>query len=168
GRRLRGDGRGQGRGDTGARVDGEGGRSEPGPAGQHDYVDGTLPDFGSPSASFFDGILSPASLEQRFGQEGAYYADLARCLQIYPQTITRPATDQVQAPLPMDLNELPSDILGDFSFTLGGTPPSAFKGVPPQLDHDIPAEEGHEEPVPEPRRGRRVPRRRGCGTGGHM
>ncbi|MED6140218.1 hypothetical protein PIB30_091087 [Stylosanthes scabra] len=165
GKRRRGDGSDRGRGDTGAWVDGEGGRSEPGPAGQHvgeasgsvvpqtpgastqGYVDDTLPDFGSLSASFFDGILNPASLEQQFDQE-------------------------VQPPFPVDLNEPASDMLGDFSFALGGTPPSAFVGVYPQLDHDIPTEEGHEElaaeAAPEPRRGRKVPRRQGCGTGGHM
>ncbi|MED6151895.1 hypothetical protein PIB30_086715, partial [Stylosanthes scabra] len=114
------------------------------------YVEETQPDFGSPGASFFDGILSPTSMEQQFGQEAAYYADLARCLQESLQAILRPSTDQIPPHLPIDLNELASDLLGDFSFVLGGTPPSAFVDVPPQVDHDILAQEGEEERAPEP------------------
>ncbi|MED6110363.1 hypothetical protein PIB30_042076 [Stylosanthes scabra] len=50
------------------------------------YVDETQqPFFGSPGQSFFEGVLSPASLERQFGADGAYYADLARCLQESPQ-----------------------------------------------------------------------------------
>ncbi|MED6112660.1 hypothetical protein PIB30_063590 [Stylosanthes scabra] len=186
GRRRRGDRGGRGRGDGAAGVDGGSDRAEAGPTGEHvgeasgsavpqtpgsstqGYVDDTLHDFGSPSASFFDDVRSPASMEQQFGQEGSYYADLARCLQESPQDTLRPATDQVHATLPVDLNESAFEPLGYFSFALGGTPPSAFVDVHPQVDPVIPAEEGHEEPTPEPCRGCRVPRRQGCGTGGHM
>ncbi|MED6224823.1 hypothetical protein PIB30_087818, partial [Stylosanthes scabra] len=48
----------------------------------------------------------------------------------------------------------------------GGTPPSAFVDGPSHMDADDQAPPAAEDP--EPRRGRRAVRRRGCGTGGHM
>ncbi|MED6191699.1 hypothetical protein PIB30_003044 [Stylosanthes scabra] len=71
-------------------------RGQAGPSGSHvgqtasastqGYVDETQQQFfGSPGQSFFKGVLSPASLERQFGADGAYYADLARCLQESPQ-----------------------------------------------------------------------------------
>ncbi|MED6151680.1 hypothetical protein PIB30_084726 [Stylosanthes scabra] len=73
----------------------------------------------------------PASLEQQFGAEGAYYADLARCLQESPQGASGGSSSQAHAHTPVDLNETASDPFGDFSFALGGTPPSAFVDVQP-------------------------------------
>ncbi|MED6118095.1 hypothetical protein PIB30_116503, partial [Stylosanthes scabra] len=59
-----------------------------------------------------------------------------------------------------------SDPFVDYSFALGGTPPSAFVDDPSHLDADDQAPPAAEDP--EPRRGRRAVRRRGCGTGGHV
>ncbi|MED6194320.1 hypothetical protein PIB30_027443 [Stylosanthes scabra] len=71
----------------------------------------------------------------------------------------------------VDLNELASGY-HDVWFSLGGTPPSAYPGAGPShpLVQDPPVQERSEDEdeVPLVRRGRRVPRRRGCGTGGHM
>ncbi|MED6164419.1 hypothetical protein PIB30_089845 [Stylosanthes scabra] len=61
-------------------------------ASTHGYVDETQPNFGSPGASFFDGILSPTSMEQQFGQEPSYYANLAQCLQESSHPIIRPGS----------------------------------------------------------------------------
>ncbi|MED6189880.1 hypothetical protein PIB30_100329 [Stylosanthes scabra] len=108
----------------------------------------------------------PASLEQQFGAEGAYYADLARCLQESPQRAYGGSLTQAQARTPVDLNEQASDPFVDFSFALGGIPPSAFADVPTHMDADDQAPPAAEDL--EPRRGRRAIRRRGCGMGGHM
>ncbi|MED6161824.1 hypothetical protein PIB30_064362 [Stylosanthes scabra] len=103
---------------------------------------------------------------QQFGAEGAYYADLARCLQESPQGAYGGSSSQAQARTPIDLNEPASDPFVNFSFALGGTPPSAFVDVPTHMDADDQAPPAAEDP--EPRRGRRAIRRRGCGTGDHM
>ncbi|MED6186308.1 hypothetical protein PIB30_065451 [Stylosanthes scabra] len=108
----------------------------------------------------------PASLEQQFGAEGAYYADLTRCLQESAQGAYRESSSKAHARTPVDLNEPASSPFGDFSFALGGTPPSAFVDVPTHMDADDQAPPAAEDP--KPRRGHRAIRRRGCGTGGHM
>ncbi|MED6108336.1 hypothetical protein PIB30_022926 [Stylosanthes scabra] len=102
----------------------------------------------------------PASIEKQFGADSAYYVDLARCLQESPQGAQRGSSSQV----PVDLNEPATDLFGDFSFALGVTPPSAFGDVPAPVHDDD--QDRHQDP--EPCRGRRVPRHRGCGTGGHI
>ncbi|MED6202247.1 hypothetical protein PIB30_103411, partial [Stylosanthes scabra] len=130
------------------------------------YVDETQQFVGSPGGSFFDGVLSPASLEQQFGAEGAYYADLARCLQGSPQGALGRSSSQAQGRTHVDLNEPASDPFVNSSFALGGTPPSAFVDGPSHMDADDQAPPAAEDP--EPRRGRRAVRRRGCGTGGHV
>ncbi|MED6166449.1 hypothetical protein PIB30_109393, partial [Stylosanthes scabra] len=129
------------------------------------YVDETQQFFGSPGGLFFDGVLSPASLEQQFGAEGAYYADLARCLQGSPQGALGRSSSQAQGRTHVDLNQPASDPFVDSSFALGGTPPSAFVDGPSHMDADDQAPPAAEDP--EPRRGRRAVRRRGCGMGGH-
>ncbi|MED6131910.1 hypothetical protein PIB30_014356 [Stylosanthes scabra] len=122
--------------------------------------------------SFSDGVLSPTFLERQFGADGAYYADWARCLQESPQVAYSGSSSQAHAHAPVDLNEPASDLFGDFSFVLGGTPPSAFVDVPAQEQDDDQAQHvvggraEHDGEDPEPRRGRRVTRRRGCGAGG--
>ncbi|MED6184577.1 hypothetical protein PIB30_048724 [Stylosanthes scabra] len=108
----------------------------------------------------------PCHRPPQFGAEGAYYADLARCLQESPQGAYGGSSSQAQARTPVDLNEQASDPFVDFSFALGGTPPSAFIDVPTHMDADDQAPPTAEDP--EPRRGRRAIRRSGCGTGGHM
>ncbi|MED6176305.1 hypothetical protein PIB30_086858 [Stylosanthes scabra] len=108
----------------------------------------------------------PASLEQQFGAKGAYYADLARCLQESPQGAYGGSSSQAHARTPVDLNEPASGPFGDFPFLLGGTPPSAFVDLPTHMDAADQAPPAAEDL--EPRRGRRAICRRGCGTGGHM
>ncbi|MED6159743.1 hypothetical protein PIB30_045062 [Stylosanthes scabra] len=78
----------------------------------------------------------------------------------------RRSSSQAHARTPVDLNEPASGLYSDFSFALGGTLPSAFFDVPTHMDADDQAPPAAE--APEPRRGRRPIRRRGCGTGGHM
>ncbi|MED6169062.1 hypothetical protein PIB30_017815 [Stylosanthes scabra] len=67
---------------------------------------------------------------------GAYYADLARCLQESPQGASGGSSSQAHARTPVDLNEPAFGPFGDFSFALGGTPPSAFVDVPTHMDAD--------------------------------
>ncbi|MED6190802.1 hypothetical protein PIB30_109556, partial [Stylosanthes scabra] len=109
------------------------------------YVDETQQFFGSPGESFFDGVLSPASLEQQFGVTSG-------CM----RGILEPGASRT----PVDLNEPASDPFVDFSFALGGTPLSAFVDVPTHMDADDQAPPTAEDP--ETRRGRRAIRRRGC------
>ncbi|MED6214437.1 hypothetical protein PIB30_103101 [Stylosanthes scabra] len=130
---------------------------------QQGYVDETQQFFGSPGGSFFDGVLSPASLEQQFGAEGAYYADLARCLQGSPQGALGRSSSQAQGRTHVDLNQPASDPFLDSSFALGGTPPSAFVDGPSHMDADDQAPPAAADP--EPRRGRRAIRRRDVGRG---
>ncbi|RYR05064.1 hypothetical protein Ahy_B06g084914 [Arachis hypogaea] len=68
----------------------------------------------------------------------------------------QPRIDDVQAQLPVDLNE-PAVSPSDPWFTLGGTPASAFSAVP--------AQPSAPEADQRPRRVRRPPL---CGTGGHL
>ncbi|MED6121002.1 hypothetical protein PIB30_025957 [Stylosanthes scabra] len=119
GRRRRGGRRGQGGGDGGSHAAEPSGSAVGQTAGAstQGYVDETQQIFGSPGQSFFEGVLSHASLERQFGADGAYYADLARCLQESPQAAHRGSSSQP----PVDLNEPATDLFGDFSFTLGGT-----------------------------------------------
>ncbi|MED6115617.1 hypothetical protein PIB30_092397 [Stylosanthes scabra] len=73
----------------------------------------------------------------------------------------------------VNLNE-PADDFHDVYFSLGGTPPSAYPDVGPSVSPlevpQSPVQEPQEDndDVPLAHRARRVPRRRGCGTGGHI
>ncbi|MED6117023.1 hypothetical protein PIB30_105811, partial [Stylosanthes scabra] len=119
GRRRRGGRGGQGRGGGGDEAaEGPDVPHTPG-ASTQGYVDETQRFFGSPRGSFFDGVLSPASLEQQFGAEGAYYADLARCLQGSPQGALGRSSIQAQVRTHVDLNQPASDPFVDSSFALG-------------------------------------------------
>ncbi|MED6149228.1 hypothetical protein PIB30_060428 [Stylosanthes scabra] len=85
------------------------------------YVDDTPREFGSLRQSFFEGILCPASMEQQFGQRPP-------TMLIWPGVYRSPP----RAPVPVDLNVPAHDFtFEDFSFAVGGTPPSAFVDPPP-------------------------------------
>ncbi|MED6117664.1 hypothetical protein PIB30_111929 [Stylosanthes scabra] len=89
----------------------------------------------------------------------------------------RPAFDGRQAQARMDLNE-PASAPSHLFTAYAGTPASAYMHdahfmdpypIPPQGPEDPPADDAAgDEGVAPIGRGRRVPRRRGCGTGGHM
>ncbi|MED6178523.1 hypothetical protein PIB30_108485 [Stylosanthes scabra] len=89
----------------------------------------------------------------------------------------RPAFDGRQAQVRMDLNE-PASAPSHLFTAYAGTPASAYMHdahfmdpylIPPQGPEDPPADDAAgDEGVAPVGRGRRVPRRRGCGTGGHM
>ncbi|MED6200305.1 hypothetical protein PIB30_083755 [Stylosanthes scabra] len=83
-----------------------------------------------------------------------------------PQGALGGSSSQAQIRTHVDLNQPATDPFVDFSFALGGTPPSAFVDGPTHMNADDQAPPAAEDP--EPRRGRRAVRRRGCGTGGHM
>ncbi|MED6189945.1 hypothetical protein PIB30_100971, partial [Stylosanthes scabra] len=83
-----------------------------------------------------------------------------------PQGALGRSSSQAQGRTHVDLNRPASDPFVDSSFALGGTPPSAFVDGPSHMDADDQAPSAAEDP--EPRRGRRAVRRRGCGTGGHV
>ncbi|MED6227224.1 hypothetical protein PIB30_111373, partial [Stylosanthes scabra] len=83
-----------------------------------------------------------------------------------PQGALGRSSSQAQGRTHVDLNQPASDPFVDSSFALGGTPPSAFVDGPSHMDADDQEPPAAEDP--EPRRGRRAVRRRGCGTGGHM
>ncbi|MED6107457.1 hypothetical protein PIB30_014070 [Stylosanthes scabra] len=113
-------------------------------------------------------FASPGTMERQLGGEVCYF-DLAA---IWAHDDGEGTSSQHVGGTPefhVDLNEPASDY-HDVWFSLGGTPPSAYPGVGPSypLVQDPPVQERSEDKdeVPLVRRGRRVPRRRGCGTGG--
>ncbi|MED6141513.1 hypothetical protein PIB30_104167, partial [Stylosanthes scabra] len=98
--------------------------------------------------------------QQFFGSPGGH------SLTGSPQGALGRSSSQAQVRTHVDVNQPASDPFVDSSFALGGTPPSAFVDGPSHMDADDQAPPAAEDP--EPRRGRKAVRRRGCGTGGHM
>ncbi|MED6142032.1 hypothetical protein PIB30_109468 [Stylosanthes scabra] len=92
-------------------------------------------------------------------------------------TSYRPGFDGRQVQVQMDLNE-PASAPSHLFTAYAGTPASAYMHdahfmdpypIPPQGPEDPPADDAAgDEGVAPVGRGRRVLRRRGCGTGGHM
>ncbi|MED6198659.1 hypothetical protein PIB30_068577 [Stylosanthes scabra] len=120
--------------------------------------------FGSPSQDFMVGINSPGfqrTLQQLMVDDTTY----------------RPGFDGSQVQVHMDLNE-PTSAPSHLFTAYAGTPTSAYMQdahfmdqylIPPQEPEDPLADDAcGDEGVAPMWRGRRVPRHRGCGTGGHM
>ncbi|MED6165638.1 hypothetical protein PIB30_101554 [Stylosanthes scabra] len=118
--------------------------------------------FGSPSADFMIGLNSPGfqqTLQQLMVEDTSY----------------RPGFDGSQVQVQMDLNE-PASAPSHLFTAYAGTPASAYMHdahvmdpypIPPQGPEDLPADDAAgDEGVAPVGRGRRVSRRRGCGTGG--
>ncbi|MED6191997.1 hypothetical protein PIB30_006145 [Stylosanthes scabra] len=138
-------------------------QSEVPPTPQAHFDCGT-PTFGSLSQDFLVRLNSPGfqrTLQQIFTRD----------------TIYRPYVDGSHGQIQVDLNE-PASYPSHMFMTYAGTPPSAYTPEPyvvasetaPDPAPDDPAahdRDGDEGGVPMGR-GRRVPRRRGCGTWGHM
>ncbi|MED6122477.1 hypothetical protein PIB30_040207 [Stylosanthes scabra] len=130
---------------------------------QHHFESST-PVLGSPSQDFLVGLNSPGF--QRHLQQ-IFTGD----------TVYRPEFDESSRMSQMDLNE-PASAPSQIFMAHAGTPPSAYVPDPYALVSDpAPAGPPQDDAVPitdaddggTPRgRGRRVPRRRACGTGGHM
>ncbi|MED6224751.1 hypothetical protein PIB30_087163 [Stylosanthes scabra] len=132
------------------------------PATPQHHFDSSIPVFGSPSADFMIGLNSPGfqqTLQQLMVDDTSY----------------RPGFDGRQVQVQMDLNE-PASAPSHLFTAYAGTPASAYMHdahfmdpypIPPQGPEDPPADDaaGNEGVAPVGR-GRRVPRRRGCGTGG--
>ncbi|MED6181599.1 hypothetical protein PIB30_020865 [Stylosanthes scabra] len=172
-RRLRVRARGRGQGGVGVAGAAEG--HAEGDAGYvppaDDQVGGGLV---SPHRLYPD-IANPGTMERQLGGE-VCYSDLAA---IWAQDYGEDTSSHHVVGTPdfhVDLNE-PTSGYHDVWFSLRGTPPSAYPGVGPSHSlvqdppvQDPPVQERSEDEVEVPlvRRGRRVPRRRGCGTGGHM
>ncbi|MED6190965.1 hypothetical protein PIB30_111202, partial [Stylosanthes scabra] len=133
------------------------------PATPQHHFDSSIPVFSSPSADFMIGLNSPGfqqTLQQLMVDDTSY----------------RTAFDGRQAQARMDLSE-PASAPSHLFTAYAGTPASAYMHdahfmdpypIPPQGPEDPPADDAAgDEGVAPVRRGRRVPRRRGCGTGGH-
>ncbi|MED6172573.1 hypothetical protein PIB30_051333 [Stylosanthes scabra] len=165
-----------------ARGRGHGGRGE---AGQEDEVaeDGYVP-LGDDQLG--GGMLSPHQLYPDFASPGAMERQLggevcfSDLVAIWAQEGGESTSSHAAIGTPefhVDLNEPASDY-HDVYFSLGGTPASAY----PHAGPSVPAPEVPQPPVQDPPedppvdeddiplacRLRRVPRRRGCGTGGHI
>ncbi|MED6135900.1 hypothetical protein PIB30_050993 [Stylosanthes scabra] len=134
------------------------------PATPQHHFDSSIPVFGSPSVDFMIGLNSPGfqqTLQQLMVDDTSY----------------RPGFDGRQVQVQMDLNE-PASAPSHLFTAYAGTPASAYMQdahfmnpypIPPQGPEDPPADDAAgDEGVAPVGRGRRVPRRRGCGTGGHM
>ncbi|MED6223931.1 hypothetical protein PIB30_078930 [Stylosanthes scabra] len=133
------------------------------PTPQH-HFDSSTPVLGSPSHDFLVGLNSPGfqcHLQQIFTGD----------------TVYRPEFDGSSMMSQMDLNE-PASAPSQFFMAHAGTPPSAYMPdpyvivsdpapAPPPQDHTVANTDADDGGAPRGR-GRRVPRRKACGTGGHM
>ncbi|MED6203194.1 hypothetical protein PIB30_113153, partial [Stylosanthes scabra] len=130
---------------------------------QHQF-DSSTPVLGSPSQDFLVGLNSPGF--QRHLQH-IFTGDM----------VYRPEFDGSSRMSQMDLNE-PASAPSQIFKAHAGTPPSAHvpdpyvlvsdpAPAPPPQDHALPITDADDGGAPRGR-ARRVPRRRGCGTGGHM